>query len=273
MRLESNPKSSGPQPSQLNGFWGRMDQSPIPWDEIYKKYWRRFVTKASERYGAEPFLCVNIHGFNHVLEMHMPLVLQMPPRVEDFERFESLGVTIERAEKERREWIDFYAQVFPKQRLCLIMSPILQKWQDPSDDALMTRIASYALEKYPGRIVLMTHTLSGTKDQKNAMAMRFSLAHPEALNVQESIGAFGRKGGHSTGGVEMYIYNMRQLTPVFIRVAYVDLKNQELMDRIVTEYERACKMTLADYRKDLEKKGLYSNQGFDDNLDKFREQR
>jgi len=267
--FETNPKSSGSEPSELRGFWGRMDQCPVPWDEMYKRYWRRFVSKAAERYGSEPFVCVNIHGFNHVLEMHMPRSFQMPPSAEDFERFQRLGGTAARAEKEWAEWIDFYAEQFPKQRLCLVMSPILQQAKDPSTDDLMTRIASYALGKHPGRIVLMTHTLSGKKDQKDAMAVKVCVAHPEVPNIQESVGTFGKKGGHPMGSVEMYIYNMRQLSPVFIRVAHLDLENKELMDRIATEYERACKMTLTDYQKDLEKRGLYNNQGSDDNLDKF----
>ena len=51
---------------------GQTMKSPIPWDETYKKFWRRLVAEVAKRYGNEPnLLDVNVYGHNHKLEMHM----------------------------------------------------------------------------------------------------------------------------------------------------------------------------------------------------------
>lgn len=109
----------------------------------------------------------------------------------------------------------------------------------------------------------MTHALHGRGDHKQMLQTRICLDHPEVPNAHEFLASFKqplRDGDKKLeamrqGSVEMTIYNMRQLSPLYVRP--LDANDADLCDKIVKEYERARKMSVDEYRKDLQKRGLF----------------
>ncbi len=235
-------------------FGGAM-KGPVPWDETYQKLWRRLVGEVARRYGNEPQLVdVTVHGHNHKPEMHMP---RTPA---EMERWKALGWSVERVEQDWRGWIDFFAATFPKPRITLILSPMY----DRSTEPLVGRLADYAVQTHPGRIMLMTHALHGRGDHQQMLQTSICLAHPDVPNAHEFLASFHQSPGAGAktpefmrqGSVEMTVYNMRQLSPLYVRP--LDAGDVELCGKVVKEYERARAMSLADYRKDLEARGLFA---------------
>ncbi len=246
-------------PNPIRPTYGKTMKGPLPWDETYQKYWRRLVSAAAARYGNEPrLLDVAVYGHQHRLEMHMA---RSP---DDMERWKQAGWSLELVEKDWKEWVDFFAATFPRPRITLILSPMY----DRSTQPLVGELAAYAIKKYPGRIILMTHAVNGRGDLKQMLQTGICLDHPGVPNAHEFLASFREPpGGQSAtgkttvpefmrqGSVEMTIYNMRQLSPLYVRP--LDANDVELCGRLVKEYERARGLSLADYRKDLEARGLF----------------
>lgn len=229
---------------------GQTITAPVPWDATYRTLWRRLLTELAARYGAEPSLVsVTVHGHNHTAEMHMPR------RPEDMTAWGRLGWSVELVERDWKDWIDFYAQTFPRPRIGLVLSPMYGR----STSEVVERLAAHAAGKYRDRVVLMTAVLAGRGDMRDMLAIRSILAHPEVLNAHETVSAFERDPARQ-GSLEMSVYNMRQLSPLFLRLWRIDAADAALSARILAEYERARKMTLAEYRQELESRNLFSSE-------------
>jgi hypothetical protein len=105
--------------------------------------------------------------------------------------------------------------------------------------------------------MLMTHILDGRHDQSSELQMHIILEYPRVPNAQETVSSFARDPQRQ-GTVQMFVYNMRLTSPVFVRVWTVDARNVELCASMVSQYQQAQSMSLASYRGELQSKGLYT---------------
>jgi hypothetical protein len=219
----------------------------VPWDSVYHRYWQRFLTELAQRYSRDPSLLqVTINGHNQRLEMHMPR------RPEDRARWRQLGWSTERVESDWKSWIDFFARTFPENRLALVVSPMYGQSIMP----VVEDVVSYAVSSYGGRLILMIAVLNGRSDQKNALAIRLCMAHPQVVSAQETVASF--QDARRQGNVELFVYNMRQLSPLYVRLWHADAENADLCRRILAQYSHARAMSVASYQQELKAKGLYT---------------
>lgn len=228
--------------------YGDEIRFPVPWDSVYRRYWRRFIEALAERYGNDPLLLhVTIHGHNQRLEMHMPR------RPEDMDHWRQIGWSVDMVERDWKDWIDFFAATFPRTKLALMLSPM---YGNVTND-LVERLVSYATERYAKRMILMTAVLAGRKDQRDNFQISVILRHPEVLNAQETVSSF-TQDPRRQGKLELFVYNMRQLSPWYIRLWQSDSQDAKLSAQLLSEYARAQRLTLAAYRDELEARGLYT---------------
>jgi len=231
-----------------------MHRSPVVWDPLYKELWRRLVLQVAGRYRDTPLLGVAIHGHNDVFEMYLSR------KDEEVKRLKELGWSLDLAEKEWKEWIDFFAKNFPSTRLILVMSPISLASSGEvgqGTEKFVRRLVEYMDQRHPGRLVLMSHALNGRTEQNRYWAMELCVERADLPNIQETVGSFADHPERQ-GSVEMTALNMRRLNPSFYRAVAGDVPEGATMGRLLAEYERARKMTLDDYRKDLQKRGLFT---------------
>jgi hypothetical protein len=228
--------------------YGQTRSQPVPWDSTYHRLYQNFLTQLAERYGNDPsLLLVTINGHNTSSEMHMPRAPQ------DMERWRQFGWSPEVVESDWKSWIDFYARAFPNTHIGLMLSPMYGQ----STNRTVESLASYAVSRYTSRLILMTAVLDGRRDQSSVLQIHIILEHPQVPNADETVSNFTRDPRRQ-GNVQMFVYNMRQLSPIFVRLWPADAENVELCSRIFSEYQRARSMSLASYRNELESKGLYT---------------
>jgi hypothetical protein len=228
--------------------YGQTQSEPVPWDSTYHRLYQDFLTRLAERYGNDPSLLeVTINGHNTRLEMHMPHTSQ------DMERWRQFGWSPELVESDWKSWIDFYAQTFPNTHIGLLLSPMYGK----PTNSIVESLASYAVSRYANRLILMTAVLYGRRDQSYMFQAHIVLEYPQVPNAQETISSFIRDPQRQ-GNMQMFIYNVRQMSPVFVRLWTADAQDGELCASIVSQYQRAHSMSLASLRSELESKGLYT---------------
>jgi hypothetical protein len=126
-----------------------------------------------------------------------------------------------------------------------------------STNEVVESLASYAVGRYASRLMLMTHVLDGRKDQSNTLQIHIVLRYPQIPNAHETVSSFLRDPQRQ-GNVQMFVYNMRQTSPVFVRLWPEDAANTQLCSNLLSEYQHARSMSLASYRSELESKGVYT---------------
>jgi Beta-galactosidase len=233
--------------NRFHPTYGQTRSVPVPWDSVYRKLWRNFLTRLAARYGNDPSLLeVTINGHNTTVEMIMP---HTP---DDMERWRQLGWSPELVESDWKGWIDFFAQTFPATHIGLMLSPMYGQ----STKSIVEDLAAYAVSRYAKRLILMTAVLYGRRDQLYMFQTHIVLEYPQVLNAHEAISTF--RDPQRQGSMQMFIYNIRQFSPLFVRLWRNDAGNVEECEQIVTEYQHARSMSLADYRSTLERQGLYT---------------
>jgi hypothetical protein len=228
--------------------YGQTRSQPVPWDSTYHKLYRDFLTRLAARYGNDPLLLeVTINGHNTTLEM------SMPRRRPDMEQWRQLGWSPELVETDWKSWIDFFAQTFPNTHIGLVLSPMYGE----STKRVAESLTSYAVSKYARQLILMTAVLYGRRDQSYMFQTHIVLEYPRVLNAQETISSF-LTDPQRQGSMQMFIYNMRQLSPLFVRLWPADAQNVQLCSSILSQYDRARSMSVASLRSELESKGAYT---------------
>jgi hypothetical protein len=228
--------------------YGQTRSQPVPWDANYHRLYRNFLSRLAERYGNDPSLLeVSINGHNTTSEMHMP---HTPP---DTERWRQVGWSPALVEADWKSWIDFFARTFPNTHIGLVLSPMY----GASTNGVVEELASYAVSSYANRLILTTHVLDGRRDQSYTFQMHIVLEYPQVPNAHETVSSFIRDPQRQ-GNIQMFVYNMRQTSPVFVRLWPQDAQNVQLCSKLLAEYQRARSMALVSYRSELESKGLYT---------------
>jgi hypothetical protein len=226
---------------------GQMRSMPVPWDAVYHSLWRKFLTQLAARYGNDPSLLeVTINGHNTTVEM------VMPHTPDDRAHWQQLGWSPELVESDWKGWIDFFAQIFPATHIGLMLSPMYGQSTQP----VVQRLATYAVSRYANRLILMTAVLYGRRDQLYMFQTHIVLEYPQVLNAHETISTF--RDPQRQGNMSMFIYNVRQFSPLFVRLWKADAANPQECGQILAAYQRARSMSLADYRSELERQGLYT---------------
>jgi hypothetical protein len=228
--------------------YGQTLSMPVPWDSAYHRLWQNFISQLAARYGNDPSLLeVSIFGHNTNMEMHMP------HRPEDIERWRQLGWSPELVERDWKSWIDFFAQTFPRTHIGLVLSPMYGE----STNRVVEELAAYAVSRYANQLIFMTHVLDGRRDQEPVLQIHICLEYPQVLNAQETVSSFQTDPSRQ-GNLQMFVYNMRQLSPLFVRLWRADAVDANLCSRIIAEYQHAQSMSVAAYKSELQSKGLYT---------------
>jgi hypothetical protein len=233
--------------------YGQTLSQPVPWDPTYHRLYQNFLTQLAERYGNDPSLLeVSINGHNTTSEMHMPHTSAA------MEQWRQAGWSPQVVEADWKSWIDFYARTFPNTHIGLVLSPMYGE----STNRVVESLASYAVSRYASRLILMTAVLAGRRDQSYLFQTHIVLEYPQVPNAHETVSSFigdsPRRGNIRMGNMQMFVYNMRQMSPVFVRLWPEDAENAQLCSSILAQYQRVRSMSLASYRSELESKGLYT---------------
>ncbi|WKZ15384.1 MAG: beta-galactosidase [Candidatus Jettenia caeni] len=95
-------------------------KSPLPWDPIFIKYWKRFISKAAERYKDESTI-----GY---ISLTGPVIDELATGIllkdnKDWNRFVSSGYTYDKVLNSWIEIIEHFQKVMPSKRLVLAIGP------------------------------------------------------------------------------------------------------------------------------------------------------
>lgn len=222
------------------------------WDPIYMKRQEEFLRHMAPRVnGDDSIYAVNILGHNTGLEMHMS------GGAENMKRWTAAGLMREVCLENWKHYIDLYAEIFPKKKLLLTLSNSYTGYSD-----LILKIATYAVKRHPGQVVLMNMQLHGRYEYLHAdntqdgALVKFRDIVPAGW---ETVGSFHFQAVRQ-GTVEMTVFNMLKARPLFIQLwnrdAYYD---PTLAGRILDTYKALKDIPYEQLREKMIAGGLYKD--------------
>jgi len=228
-----------------------MPYTVVPWDPVYMKHWEIFLKKIAPIIEAEEgIFSVDILGHNAMMEMHMP------GGEENLEQWRSFGWSPEVVWENWKHWVDFYAGQFPHKKLAITLSLMY----GPETADLTTRIATYAIEKYPSRIILTNHQLHGRFDYMNAEDPQHGSQikfRDRAPSGWECLGSWWQQPDRQ-GSVDLAVYNTLKANPLFIQIWNRDaLVNPDYAGRIAECFEEYSRISPAELKEKLQAEGKY----------------
>ncbi|MBI5632843.1 MAG: beta-galactosidase [Nitrospirae bacterium] len=229
--------------------YGESVTFPLPWDPVYQRHFSLLIKKLGLRYSPDP-LCVSVAltcaNFLSA-EMHLPKEFQ------DMEKWRLLGDYKSLLLGVYKKYIDEWSQAFPRQEICLHVSPVL----DLRPTEFSELIIAYGLSKYPGQFAIQTDMLTGRREDAGKEPYDLVMKLKDRVyHGFQSLAAFARSG-ERMGSVEMAALNVVHAEGKYWEVWNIDGMKADVSQRILRTWDEAKKSGYINYKATLIARGLY----------------
>jgi len=226
---------------------------PIPWDPVYKKYFKRAVEAFAKQYSNEKnVIAVTVTGANF-----MSPELHLPSTQEDLKNWQKLGDHEVLLEETWKEFISFFAKKFPNQLIGLELAKPMSGMEDEVE-----RLIDYLIDEYPNRSFIQSNQLNGRDDNSQVFTYQLLSKYKDGIvNGFQNVASFtGKKTNARQGSFEQTITNFKNTEAEYYEVWYGDGQDKELSKNIQKslkkEYIPSQELTLpqrgAESLKDIE---------------------
>lgn len=223
--------------------FGQEVALPVPWDPIYQERFSALIRALGKRYSSDP-LCVSVAltCANYLSgEMHLP------KRPEDMARWRSLGDFRSKLLEVYKKYTNEWAMAFPKQEICLHLSPVLHL--APSE--LVEPLIEYALTHVGCRFAVQSCSLSGRREDAGKEAYDVILKYKDRVHHGfQSVASFLTQSDRM-GSPEMAALNVVHAEGSYWELWRGDGMNVETTARVARIWEEARKMGYEAYKAKL----------------------
>lgn len=236
--------------------FGQEVALPVPWDPIYQERFSALIRALGQRYSSDP-LCVSVAltCANFLSgEMHLP------KRPEDMARWRSLGDFRGKLLEVYKKYTDEWAQAFPKQEICLHLSPVLHL----KSSELVEPLIEYALARVGCRFAIQSCSLSGRREDEGKEAYDVILKYKNRVHHGfQSVASFLTQPDRM-GSPEMAALNVVHAEGSYWELWRGDGMSVETTARVAKVWEEARKMGYDAYKSKLIAEGAYRRWEDDD---------
>jgi len=229
--------------------YGEEVALPLPWDPIFQEYYSRLIRALGERYSRDP-LCVSVAltCANFLSgEMHLP------KRPEDMERWKSNGDYKAKLLDVYRKYTDEWAAAFPRQEICLHVSPVLHF--APSE--FTEKVIEYGISKYPSRFAIQNCSLSGRREDEGKEAYEIIRIYKDRVHHGfQSLASFLTQQDRM-GTPEMAALNQVHAGGSYWELWHGDGMSVAVSEKVAKVWEEAKRMGYEAYKAKLVAGGLY----------------
>lgn len=222
---------------------------PIPWDPVYQERFSALIRVLGERYSRDP-LCVSVAltCANFLSgEMHLP------KRPEDMARWRSFGDFRGKLLEVYKKYTEEWARAFPKQEICLHLSPVLHL--KPSE--LVEPLIEYAVAHVGCRFAVQNCSLSGRREDAGKEAYDVILKYKDRVHHGfQSVASFLTQPDRM-GSPEMAALNVVHAEGSYWELWRGDGMSTETTARVARVWEEARKMGYEAYKAKLIAEGAY----------------
>ena len=242
--------------------YGTTVTVPLPWDPIYQNHFSRLLRTLGERYSSDP-LCVSVvlTCANFLSdEMHLP------KRPEDMEQWKSFGDYKGKLLDVYKKYMDEWARAFPRQEICLHVSPVLHLLSSEFTE----KIIEYGISNYPHRFAIQNCALSGHREDEGKEQYDIIMKYRDSVHHGfQSLASFLTQPDRM-GTPEMAALNVVHADGSYWELWHGDGMSVEISQKVAEKWNEAKKMGYDAYKAKLVAEGLYRNVGDDTHLQKAK---
>lgn len=212
---------------------------PIPWDNVYQKYFYRFINEVSHKYKNDKFfISITVTGVNFLSsELHLP------KRKEDMEKWKKYSDYKNKIASALKKSIDFFAQKFPNQQLCLHITLPLEKMHNEVE-----KIIEYGITKYPDRFTIQSCQLHGRNDNSKVFSYQVIMKYKDKIHngFQSLSGWKYKKSAKRMGSMEMAVLNFLRADGEYWELWKGDGGTIEIFNKLNTIFNDAKKKWISE---------------------------
>lgn len=222
---------------------------PVPWDPKFIEFYLGDLRELARRYASDARVFqLEILGQNYNdsgEEMHAPASEAMKP----------YGWTRAVALQNWHFWIDRYAELFPRQKLSLVVSQMYRG----GDEDLPGLVAQYFVQKLAGRGVLQTHQIQGREDLLAPSGQICRELARLAPNCHEMVQTFKERPDRQ-GSAAMTIYNARQMGDnlLYLQLWRRDAEDPKYLQALAEAWRRYGSVPLDQLKARMMADGVYT---------------
>jgi len=238
---------------------------PLPWDPIYQTHFSRLIKTFGERYSSDP-LCVSVAV---TCANYLSAEMHLPKRPEDMQKWRLFGDYKNKLLDVYKKYTDEWARAFPRQEICLHVSPVLHM---PSSE-LIEKVIENGISKYPNRFAIQNCVLSGRREDTGKEPYDIIVKYKDrAHHGFQSLAGFSHSG-ERMGSIEMAALNLVHAGGEYWELWHGDGMSIEISQKVAKAWDEAKKMGYDAYKTKLIAEGLYRKVEDDTYWQKVRKKR
>jgi len=224
---------------------------PVPFDPVYQKCFYRLVETLASRYQSDPWFiavaltCANSMGG----ELHLP---KLPA---DMKKWEQHGDFKAKIELVLQDGLDRFAAAFPRQQLCLHLSPPLGGMEEH-----VKRVIEHGVQKYAERFTLQSCQLNGRTDnlEHGPWSYKVIMEYKDKLhNGFQNVSGW-KEDPERQGSMEMTTYNLVRTDTEYWELWQGDGRSIKTCTDLLRIWDEAKRLGSDRYREKLIRENNFS---------------